>query len=66
MRTMKEKIRIGYKYAPGQKVLLKARYEGKYAGNMFDGPYVIPHVNSNGGLFLELVNIRNIKPFQKD
>jgi hypothetical protein len=43
------KKRIAYEYAPGQKVLLKARYEGKYVGNMFDGPYnVISHVNSNG------------------
>jgi hypothetical protein len=66
------KKRIAYDYAPGQKVLLKARYEGKYAGNMFDGPYVISHVNSNGtvrlnrGSFLETVNIRNIKPFHEE
>ena len=61
------KEQIEYEYAPGQ-----MRYEGKYAGNMFDGPYVISHVNSNGtvqlnrGLFLEMVNIRNIKPFHED
>ena len=63
------KKRKAYEYAPGQKVLLKAKHEGKYAGNMFDGPYIILHVNLNGtvrlnrGSFLETVNIRNIKPF---
>jgi hypothetical protein len=31
-------------YAPGQKVLLKANFEGKYAGNLFDGIYIICHI----------------------
>jgi hypothetical protein len=44
----------------------------EYAGNVFDGPYIISHINSNGtlqlnqGSFLETVNIRNIKPFNED
>jgi hypothetical protein len=42
------KKRIAYKYGPGQKVVLKARYKGKYVGNMFDGPYIISHMHSNG------------------
>jgi uncharacterized membrane-anchored protein len=42
--------RIAYEYVPGQKVLLKARFEGKYARDLFDGPYVVLHVNMNGML----------------
>jgi hypothetical protein len=66
------KQRIVYKYVPGQKVLLKAKFEGKYAGDLFDGPYVVLHVNMNvtvrlkRGLFLETINIRNIKPFNEN
>ena len=66
------KKRIAYTYAAGQKVLLKAKFEGKYAGNMYDGPYAILHVKSNGivrlnrRLFLETVYIRNFKAFNKN
>jgi hypothetical protein len=57
-----------------KKVLLKARFEGKYTGSLFDGPYVISHVNMNDtvqlnrGLFLEtrMVNIQNTKPFNEN
>jgi hypothetical protein len=60
------------RYAPGQKVLLKVKFEGKYAGDLFDGPYIISHVNMNGTVclnrrsFLETINIGNIKHFNEN
>jgi hypothetical protein len=56
-------------YQVGNRVLVKAKLDGKYQGDLWDGPYVIALVNNNGtvrlnrGAYQETINIRRIKPY---
>jgi hypothetical protein len=61
--------RTGHVYQVGNRVLVKAKLNGKYQGDLWDGPYVIALVNNNGtvrlnrGAYQETINIRRIKPY---
>jgi hypothetical protein len=61
--------RTGHEYQIGNRVLVAAKLDGKYQGDLWDGPYVIALVNNNGtvslnrGAYQETINIRRIKPY---
>ncbi len=58
-----------HEYQIGNRVLVAAKLDGKYQGDLWDGPYVIALVNNNGtvslnrGAYQETINIRRIKPY---
>jgi hypothetical protein len=58
-----------HQYLVGNRVLVGAKLDGKYQGNLWDGLYVIALVNKNGtvslnrGAYQETINIRRIKPY---
>jgi hypothetical protein len=58
-----------HEYHAGDRVLVVAKLDGKFQGDLWDGPYVIALVNNNGtvslnrGAYQETINIRRIKPY---
>ncbi len=53
----------GHEFQVGNRVVVVAKLNGKYQGNLWDGPYVITLVNNNGtvslnrGAYQETINI---------
>ena len=58
-------------YRVGDKVLIKVASNTKYNSPEYEGPYLINTAHANGTVWVqknkyyEIVNIRNIKPYQE-
>jgi hypothetical protein len=67
--TRENAKRTRHDYVVGDRVLVAAKLDGKYQGDLWDGPYIIALVNNNGtvrlnrGAYQETINIRRIKPY---
>jgi hypothetical protein len=67
--TRENAKRTRHDYVVRDRVLVAAKLDGKYQGDLWDGPYIIELVNNNGtvrlnrGAYQETINIRRIKPY---